>query len=1033
MKKLFNLNAYSVKLVAVGILVLLPWTAIMAQNAVYRGLIVDDSREPLVGATVQVKGSSQGAVTDLDGKFIIGKMKPTATLVISYMGYDTKEVSVKNGDNLTIVLRSSTSVLNDVVVIGYGSIKKRDLTGSVSTINAKAIAERNPTNIFDALQGSSSGVQIISDSGTPGGDAYIRIRGTSTFGSGTTPLYVVDGVPTTSISFINPNDILSMEVMKDAASAAIYGSRSANGVIIITTKKGAKGKPQLNVQYEHSFNTLSHCIEQSTPVDWRYYLNTRYALTGLSKYLEIDSLKPFYNYDGNQKDLLFRTAAKDKLDLSFGGASDNISYYLSAGIYNEQGIVVKSNFKRYSLNFNGSYKPYKRFTIGTKIGLTYSDRKGINEGDVTANFYNWMPSWSPFDVNGNPMHNIGGKNSTYSVANLENHQYRNFYTNALIWSEYKFNKYLTLRSNLSGTYNTEKQYYFRPLSLGSKNDKATGRDVTLLNYNFLNENYLTYNHTIGDHQFTVMGGNSVQKWYYEHARLMGSEYTTDYIQTLNQATVFLASDNYSIKEVHSLASFFARATYNWKSRYIFALNIRYDGSSRFAEGNRWGAFPSTSAGWRLSDEPFMKWAKPALNDAKIRLSYGVTGNEDVGNYLSWATYQSNGIYDGVGGMTPGLTSSSLGWESTSQYDAGIDLNFLNDRLILSFDYYKKNTSDLLYETEVPKETGYNTVTQNVGAMENNGVEFSIKMNILKLKDWNWDLDFNISHNVSRIKTLADGVPFYTGRDGCVYVQENHKIGEFYGWKHNGIFAYDESNAFDDKWQQLTPVFENGKFSHYTLNGQTYTGDVNQKKRNGIVLKGGDVNWLDNPNGENMGVIEDDDRVFLGCAQPSAYGGLNSNLTWKSLSLYISFFYSLGGKFYDYQRYQRNRQSLDWTCPEPSVIDNMWVSQGDNAIYPTPDNRRKNLNSNLSPCDYWIEDGSFIKLRNVKLTYSLPTSICNSIGLNNILVYCYGNNLLTWTKYKGFDPEFGGDVLAFGIDTGRYPRKREIGLGINVGF
>lgn len=1013
---------------------LIAWSTICAQKVTVSGQISDELNEPLIGATVQVKNTNLGTTSDLDGKYRLENIPSDAILIFSYMGYETQELKMKGQTKIDIKLKESTSVLDDVVVVGYGTMRKRDLTGSITSVDTKSIIERNPTNVFDALQGSAPGVQIVSNSGAPGESASIRIRGTSTFGSGTNPLYVVDGVPMTDISAINPNDIQSMEILKDAASAAIYGSRSANGVIIITTKKGEVGKPRVDIKYLHSYSNISHTLPQTTPDDWRLYQSIRYNITGLDKYIDIDPLRPFYNFDGDMYDLVFRTAKKDQIDFSVSGATDKMNYYLSAGFYNENGILINSSFKRYTTNFNASYKVGKIFTIGNNIQFVYSDQNGGNEADVTANFHRWLPVWNPITVTGDPRQNVGGKNSTYSTLMREKHQTRSLRGTALIYGEFQFSKYFKFRSNLSGAFDLERQYYFRPISMGSQNDKTMGSDYTGLDYNWMNENYLSYDRSINDHTFSVMFGNSTQVWNEERAQVRGSEWSTDYVWTLNTATKFNPGENYSELEEHSMASFFFRGTYNWKSRYLFAGNLRYDGSSRFAESSRWGLFPSASLGWRFSDESFMKWTKPFLADGKFRISYGVTGNESIGNYAYWPKYSDNGMYNGIGGLTPNLASATLGWERTEQFNVGMDLSMLNNRINVVFDYYKKHTTDLLYNMEVPKEIGYDNVTQNVGAMDNHGFEFSINANVLHVNDWNWDVSFNISRNISTIAKLANGTPFYTGNEDAIYVQEGHKIGEFYGYRHDGVFAYDESNAFDDNWNQLNPIFnENGSFSHYELNGNVYNGTINQKTKNGEILQAGDVNWLDNPNDPNKGEIDDNDRVLLGCAQPNVYGGLNSTLTWKNISLYVSFYYSLGGEIFNWLRYDRSNCALDWAAVEPYVIHNLWTQPGDVAIYPSPNNSRKELNSKVGVSDYWMEDASFIKLRNLKLSYSLPESLCRKILLKNASIYFYGNNLLTWTNYTGYDPEFGGDVLSFGIDTGKYPRKRELGFGINVGF
>lgn len=999
------------------------------------GQVTDAGKQPLIGVTVQLVGTSQGAVTDIDGRYVLDNLPKEGTLRFSYLGFGTKEESIKNRTIINIVLEDIVNKLDDVVVVGYGSMRKRDLTGAITSISAEDIAIKSPTDIFDALQGASAGVQIVSSSGAPGADTDIRIRGTSTFGAGTLPLYIVDGMPMEDISAINPLDVASMEILKDASSAAIYGSRSANGVIIITTKKGTVGQTRIDVKYQQGYGKITNCMPMTTPDEARFFLRERYRLTnGVNGFVGRDSLNHFLNGDGKIADYLFQTSKKHRLDLSVSGAADKTNYYLSGGFYSEDGVVVNSSYKRFTLRANAQYQVSKRFLIGTKIQMAYTKNKGIAESDVVRGMYNWMPHWNLFDVNGEIMHNMGGRNSAYAVAMKETNLRDDYKASALVFGEYTFDKYLKLTSNASADFRTTRRFYYKPTMLLSSTGRTTGRDWTNLDVNFLNENYFSYNRTIGDHAFSALLGNSIQIWRSDIVRVQGLDYSTDLIYTLNAASVIDVKNTYSTIGEHAMASFYNRGTYSYMSKYLFTYNLRYDGSSRFGADNRWGLFPSGSVGWRLSDESFFEWSKPTLDDAKIRLSYGLTGNENIGDYDSWQLYSANNYYDGVAGIAPStLAYPDLGWEKTSQFNVGLDLALMKSKLRVTFDYYKKKTTDLLYNVEVPKETGYTTMRKNIGAMNNVGYELTIDYNVLKNKDWAWNVNFNISTNDSKIITLADGVPFYTGTDNAIYVQEGGRIGEFYGFKHDGVFAYNESNAFDDNWNQLTPTFSGSTHTGYTLNGQPYSGNVNQKvKKDGTAYGAGDVNWLDNPNDSNKGVIDENDKTYLGCAQPDFFGGVNTTVSYKRFSLFLSFYYSIGGDIYNRIRYNRNNFQNDYTAPEPYVLQNMWLYPGDEAIYPSP--TPTNTDNRLAAADYWIEDGSYVKLRNIKLTYDLPRKLREKVNLKSASIYIYGNNLMTFSKYKGFDPEFGSSSpLSFGIDIGRYPRKIEFGLGVNVRF
>jgi hypothetical protein len=424
--------------------------------------------------------------------------------------------------------------------------------------------------------------------------------------------------------------------------------------------------------------------------------------------------------------------------------------------------------------------------------------------------------------------------------------------------------------------------------------------------------------------------------------------------------------------------------------------------------------------------------KPFVRDAKLRVSYGVTGNEEIGDYVSLLLYGPDYIYAGIAGIAPvNLAYGDLGWERTTQFNVGLDLSLYRNRIRIVADYYKKNTDRLLNRVEIPKETGFKTSFKNVGAMSNEGVEFSFGYDIIQKRNFKWNVDLNWSTNDSRITKIADGVPFYKGLDQAIFVRENSRLGEFYGYKYLGIFSYDESNAFSEDWKQLTPVFgDNGTFSHYTLEGGTYSGVVKkQKTSTGETLLGGDVNYVDK---NQDGIIDVRDKDIIGCAQPDFFGGVNTTFSYRNFSLFLSFYYSIGGEIYNYAESKRNRFSLDGATPSPNAIHNMWTKQGDQAIFPLPAVIEHNR---LAPSNFYLEDASYIKLKNIRLTYNIPASVTKKLGLRIASVQVYGKNILTLTDYTGYDPEFtySTDPLTMGIDTNRYPRKREFGFGLTAGF
>lgn len=1002
-----------------------------------RGDVISAEGEPLIGATVSVEGTATAAVTDANGNFLLRGVAPGAKLRIAYVGYRPELLPAPASGVLHVVLQNDEKLIEQVTVVGYGTMRKRDLTGSITSVSTSEIEKRLPVDIYEALQGQVAGVQIVTNSGAPGEGATVRVRGTATFGSGAEPLYVVDGVPVESADLVNPNDIESVEILKDAASAAIYGSRSANGVVLISTKKGSLGKTRLDIKYQASFNRVANCIPLTTPEQFRYYDQVRSAVgaTPASEYT--DPYNRFLNSGDNILDLLFRTSAKHQLDLSASGGTDKLKYYAGFGFVGEDGVIVNSNYKKASMRLNFEYQANKVVRVGHRMFVSYAAQNGLySESSVLTQLYDWVPYWNLFMADGSHMHNIENRNSALTYATEATNRNQKLNASVLDFVELSLAKGLKFTTNLSGSFNLNRTQSYKPsILLGTvATDKTTGINTGYYTYTVLNENYFNYSFKRRRHELAAVLGNSIQYWRTDSDRITGLDYTTDEIYTVNFASQIDSKNTWATVADHSLVSFFTRLTYSYAGKYLFATNMREDASSRFGKNRKWGFFPSASVGWRFSDERFMKWSRKALTDAKLRVSYGVTGNEAIGNYDAYMIYNPGNYYEGVSGIAPSrLGNPDLGWEQTAQTNVGLDLSFFDNRLTLTADWYDKQTTDLLYQSQLPKETGYATITRNVGAMQNRGFEVAVNARIIKSRNWSWDLAFNISHNNSVIKRLSDGVPFYTGTGSAIYVQENARIGEFYGYRHDGIFQYDESNAFTPDWKQLTPVFTNGVFMHqWLLDGVPYTGEILQKRySDGKVFRGGDVNWTEAPGSEN-GVIDTDDKVRLGCAQPDFYGGLNTTLSYKGLSLFVSLYYSIGGEIYNVARKSRNSFQRRYTSPEPEVIYNMWTTPGEIATYPRPVSDVEY--NRLGPSDFFIEDASFVKLRNVKLTYKFPRHVIRKAGIGGLTVYAYGNNLLTFTAYRGFDPEFSGaGALDFGIDNNRYPRKREYGLGAVLTF
>lgn len=1007
-----------------------------------KGVVADKTGFPLPGANVTEKGTANGTITDLDGNFSLNVSKKGAVLVVSFIGYSSKEIAVKN-NIVEVILEEDLKLLDEVVVVGYGTMKKRDVTGAITSVSSEAIEKKMATNVFEALQGASAGVQVISGSGQPGESSSIKIRGTSTFSAeGVTPLYIVDGVPLENIDGINTNDITSMEILKDAASAAIYGSRSANGVIIITTKSGEEGKARIDVKYNHSWGTLSHKVAQTNRKERLMYDQYRkeyfetYGGGNPDESIDIlnDPLNAFFNVDNDYLDMITTTAQKDQIDVSVGGGTKKLKYFINTGYYNEKGIISNTGFQRLNSRINSDYSPTDWMNMGSRLSLTFSKKKGLNEGQLLSSVLSRRPYFNTYYPDGSLVGVFNGQKNPIAQINHTTDFTESYKANFFQFFEIKFSKYLKFRTHINANFYLDKRKKLEPSIITDEWQKQNrGYSYNYLNWNWMSENFITYARKIKEHNFSVMLGVSAQQWRYENETFIGMNSSTDFIYTMNAfASNFDLSGTGSLLTNHSMASLFGRVTYDYKGRYLFTANMRRDGSSRFSKNNKWGNFPSASIGWRFSDEQFMKFSNGFLEDGKIRLSYGITGNEAIGNYDYIYSYSPSSIYDGVGGVVPTrIGKDNLKWEETKQFNIGLDLNFWNSRLTLTADYYDKYTDGLLANYQLPKESGFSYMKMNVGEMRNRGFEIALAGDLIRSKDWTWNASFNISKNINRIEKLSEGKAYMEG--DIWWMEEGGRVGDFYGFKSNGVFSYDESNAFTANWEQLTPVFDNGVFQYkYLLDGNEYTGEIHQKKLpNGKPFRGGDYNWIE-PEGSSDGVIDDNDRMVIGNAMPNVTGGLTTTLTWRNLSLYLGFYYSLGGEIYNSAEHNRNMFKYSGTTPSPEVIYNMWLKPGDKALYPRPFN--DDYNNGRMGNSFYLEDASFIRLQNVRIGYDVPKEWISKLMLKNVNIYAFVNNALTWTNYSGFDPEFStNNPLQLGKDTYRYPRKREFGIGFSANF
>lgn len=1005
-----------------------------------KGTVVDQKGNPLPGATVIEAGTDNGTITNLDGEFTLDVSSKDAEIEVSFIGFQSQKMRVTA--NIKIVLREETSQLDEVVVIGYGTMQKRDVTGSIISVRSEDIIKKTPINVFDALQGQSPGVQIISGSGAPGEGSSIQIRGTSTFSSaGVQPLFIVDEMPVESIDDINPNDIASIEILKDAASGAIYGSRSANGVVIITTKQGERARPKVEVRYNGGIGQLAHKMPQSNRKErWLYdQIRREYFidegmdnLVNETNYIWQDSLNVYFNVDNDYQDLVYRTSQIHDISATVSGSDGKLRYYVSNGFLNEKGLVPNTNYTRINGRVNTDYFVSNKFRTGNRLYVSFANRDKVNEASLQANIQRRAPYHNTHFPDGSLV-GFTGYINPLALIELPVNLQDNF--NASYFQYYDFSpiKNLRFRSNLSGNFNLVKQKIFNPSAITDINQREnSAQSYNFLHYNWLTENYFTYTRKWKNHDLNAVLGASYQRWGYEREFLVGRNSSNDYIYTMNSfvANLTLTSTGTWISP-RSLASIYSRVTYDYMKRYLFAVNFRRDGSSRFAKNYKWGNFPSASFGWRFSDERFMKFAQRVLDDAKIRVSYGVTGNQAIGDFDHYYTYQPTYVYDGIGGVSPSrLGSDELRWEQIIQKNIGLDLSFWDSRLMVTFDLYDKVTDGILSNFQVAKELGFSSVRRNIGTVTNKGLELAISGDIMRKNHFRWNAGVNISVNDNKINKLSEGRPYI--QNGLWLMSEGGSIGDLVGFKYIDIFPYNESNAFTPDWEQLTPVFENGVFQNYTLNGSSYTGEILQKTLpNGLPFRGGDINWDENPETRN-GIIDYDDRMPIGNALANITGGVNTQFTYKNMSLYLSFYYSFGNDIYNWAEYFRNSFKNMGSTPTPQVIHNIWRKQGDIALYPRPyDDVYENSRYANS---FYIEDGSFIRLQDIRFSYDLPTRMIEDLKIKGLNLYIYAKNPLTWTRYSGIDPEFTNyDPIQIGEDRGRYPRQRELGAGLTLNF
>ena len=995
------------------------------------GRVTDEEGETLVGASILVKGTSIGTTTDVSGTYNIEVPNGDGVLVFSYIGYLSQEIAINNRQVINVSLAPDVQSLQEVQIIGYGTQAKAEVTSAIASVSAEEIKDMPLVGLDQALQGRAAGVQVTNNSGAPGGGVSIRIRGTSSLGGGNEPLYVVDGVPINNtqtynqqtgeeringMSNINPADIESIEILKDAASTSIYGARAANGVVLINTKRGKAGKQQIDLNAWYGLSQVASRYDLLGASDFATLVNEGLATVNVAPAFTQEFIdNPTVDTDWQNE--IFQTAPTASVNFSTRGGSDKTQYMLSLGYMDQHGVIIESQFKRYSLRINLDQKINEKIKIGNSLNISFTNNDRLrNTGAARSdggeqNFLYGSPvltsahARSPATPVRDP---VTGEYSFDPLAPLfpnpvamaEAQDINNNTVRAIgnIFGEYEIIKGLRFRSQLGTDIRYENEDFFMPPFPDQKQGNGTGR-ASVRNYNeflWLTENYLTYDFNIGkDNNFQALAGASFQESQWESSFAYVAGFGSDRIKTLNGGSQILTST--SDAESWGIASYFGRLNYNLAGKYLLSFNYRVDGSSRFGANNKYGHFPSASVGWNVIEEDFVQglsW----LTNLKVRASYGVTGNQEIGNYSHLGTFGVGGgtnlgrnYLNRLGAVVNNIPNDDFSWETTTQFNAGADLGFFNNRLSVTGDYYVKTTSDLLLYIPLPRTSGFSSTLTNIGEMENRG--FELALNTINMDGaFSWRSNLNFSMNKNKVISLV----------GNQDIRVRESI-----------------------------VREGEPISFYLFERQQYVDPAT-----GVTL------IVDQD--ESGGVPNDKDRKIMGSPLPKHIGGFTNEFSYKGFDLSVFLQWSYGNKIFNNTRkwmeeMRRDLQSTIGYNTTRESFDNRWQQAGDQTEYPGVFYDLRNQNHFLAH-NGWVEDGSYLRLKTLTLGYNFPASFTDRLKISNARVYFSSNNLLTFTNYSGYDPEvnhftaqgLGGNV-ATGYDYGTFPQPKTFVMGVNLSF
>lgn len=980
------------------------------------GTVTDVSGEPIIGANIRIKGTTTGTITDIDGNFSI-EAEPQSVIEVSYIGYLTQETVINNQKSIRFLLKEDTKTLDEVVVIGYGVQKKADLTGSVANINTEKLNTQSNANIGQALQGKIAGVDIVSQGGAPGSGTRIMVRGIGTLNNAS-PLYIVDGMYMNSIDHINPNDIASIDVLKDASSAAIYGSRAANGVIIVTTKEGSntEGKPIIDLSVNLGISTASKFLDMLDAKGWAEV--TTIARQAIGK-PALDMATDLANKpDNDWQDIMFRPALMQNYNLSVKGGGKYSTYYTGLGYFNQDGIVKGTNYQRYNIQ---SKNDYKRgiFSAGTNLIISFSHDKPLHQelrGGMIGTILQSVPTLEKYDDT-----REGGYGGTYGDVvniphplaiiddNIMDRYNENVKIFANLYAQIELFKGLKYKLNLTPDFSFERyKNYLNKYDFGLATNSITQlTERQRRRRNILVENLLTFDRTFGEHKISALAGYTYQDSRFRHIQAYG-EGLPQGLEEIDAATTNRSNEGNSWRSV--LTSILGRVFYSYQNKYLFTATIRRDGSSKFGKNNRYGYFPSFSLGWNVAEEKFMEnvhW----LDQLKLRGGYGVLGNQEIDNYQYSSTITTGINYpDGNGGLLQGafpknFANPDIKWEETAMTNVGIDFMVFNNRLSLTADYYVKNTKDILLTVPIPISSGgANDPIRNAGKIRNNGFEFNLGW----MDQPNPDISYgiNLIGSFNKNKVIAMGSESGSIKGGSTNqnittseTKAGYPIGGYWLISTAGYFnSQEEVDAYAKDGKKIQPAAEPG-----------------------------DIKFVD---ANNDGVINDDDRVFQGSPFPDFTFALNGNMRYKNFDLSIGLQGVLGNKIYN-----ATRQTLEDVTKGSNFLASCldyWTPENKNASHPrlTWDDPNRNTRAES---DRYLENGSYLRLRSVQLGYTFPQTWFKG-AIQHARVYINAENLFTITSYSGYSPDVNADNANYrGFDNFIYPTNRTFMLGLNVTF